>query len=121
MNDNNNDKEKEIEIENGNKEELEIVTDDIKEMTFTKEVSENNDSEEIKEENNNKKQNKLILFLSDNYGYFSQFLYIEEKYELSKTNKKLLSLFLIELGHNFYLEKSQKLYLLETHLEKVSK
>lgn len=59
-----------------------------------------NKSKEKQYRNNIK--HKLELFLSENYGYFKQFIPIKDLYEIGKVNKKFMTLFIIEEGHDLY-------------------
>ena len=59
-----------------------------------------NKSKEKQYRNNIK--HKLELFLSENYGYFKQFISIKDLYEIGKVNKKFMTLFIIEEGHDLY-------------------
>ena len=59
-------------------------------------------NEVTKKQITNITKRKLVLFLSENYGYFKQFTSIKDLYEIGKVNKKFMSLFIVEEGHELY-------------------
>ena len=64
--------------------------------------SENEDKKSIK------KENPFIYFMENYYGLFKQFVEKKEISNIGKINEKLMSLVIIDIGHNLYLVKNEK-------------
>ena len=65
--------------------------------------SENEDKKNIK------KENPFIYFIENYYGKFKEFIGEKEISNIGKINKKLMSLVIIDIGHNLYLKKNEKM------------
>jgi len=58
--------------------------------------------------NNNKRYNLFISFIENYYGTFKQYMSQKELFDMGKINKKIMSLVLIDTGHNLYEQKNEK-------------
>ena len=63
---------------------------------------------ENEDKKNIKKENSFIYFIENYYGKFMEFIGEKEISNIGKINKKLMSLVIIDIGHNLYLEKNEK-------------
>ena len=63
---------------------------------------------ENEDKKNIKKENPFIYFIENYYGKFKEFIGEKEISNIGKINKKLMSLVIIDIGHNLYLEKNEK-------------
>ena len=61
---------------------------------------------ENKDKKNIKKENPFIYFIENYYGNFKEFIGEKEISNIGKINKKLMSLVIIDIGHNLYLKKN---------------
>ena len=63
---------------------------------------------ENKDKKNIKKENPFIYFIENYYGKFKEFIGEKEISNIGKINKKLMSLVIIDIGHNLYLKKMKR-------------
>ena len=63
---------------------------------------------ENEDKKNIKKENPFICFIENYYGKFKELVGEKEISNIGKINKKLMSLVIIDIGHNLYLKKNEK-------------
>ena len=56
----------------------------------------------------NNRKNNFLFFIENYFGYFKQYMTEKELLEICKTNKKTMSLSIIDLGNNLYKKKEEK-------------
>lgn len=56
----------------------------------------------------NNQENPFISFMENYYGTFKKYLNKKELSNIGKINKKLMSLVIIDIGHNLYKQKNEK-------------
>ena len=58
--------------------------------------------------NNNLKGNSFVFFMENYFGTIKQYETKKELFDIGKINKKLMSLVIIDIGHNLYQQKDEK-------------
>ena len=68
----------------------------------------NINKEEIQDIKNKQKENPFLSFIENYYGTFKQYVTKKELTDFGKINKKVMSLVIVDIGHNLYEQKKEK-------------